>query len=129
MIHIIQGYISRTHFEMHVCSSTNITQDILLIFKLFFIYIIIQMEYFSVQQTTCTVSFRNDTLTHYESVTSQLRHNLTWMHSTVKAITADAIINSRPLVKSAYQKKYFLISQPKHMLWVLKRTVFMRRFF
>ena len=28
----------------------------------------------------------------------------------------------RPLVKSAYQKNNFLISQPKHMLWVLKRT-------
>ena len=26
-------------------------------------------------------------------------------------------------------KRYFLISQPKHMLWVLKRTVSMRRFF
>ena len=25
----------------------------------------------------------------------------------------------RPLVKSAYQKNNFLISQPKHMLWVL----------
>ena len=35
----------------------------------------------------------------------------------------------RPLVKSAYQKNNFLISQPKHMLWVLKRTVSMRRFF
>ena len=34
---------------------------------------------------------------------------------------------SRPLVKSAYQKNNFLISQPKHMLWVLKRTVSMRR--
>ena len=33
------------------------------------------------------------------------------------------------LVKSAYQKIYILISQPKHMLWVLKRTVSMRRFF
>ena len=29
----------------------------------------------------------------------------------------------RPLVKSAYQKINFLISQPKHMLWVLKRMV------
>ena len=36
---------------------------------------------------------------------------------------------SRPLVKSVYQKNNFLISQPKHMLWVLKRTVSMRRFF
>ena len=35
----------------------------------------------------------------------------------------------RPLVKSAYQKINFLISQPKHMLWVLKRTISMRRFF
>ena len=32
-------------------------------------------------------------------------------------------------LKSAYQKNNFLISQPKHMLWVLKRTVSMRRFF
>ena len=35
----------------------------------------------------------------------------------------------RALVKSAYQKINFLISQPKHMLWVLKRTISMRRFF
>ena len=33
------------------------------------------------------------------------------------------------LVKSAYQKNNFLISQQKHMLWVLKRTVSMRRLF
>ena len=31
--------------------------------------------------------------------------------------------------KSAYPKNNFVISQPKHMLWVLKRTVSMRRFF
>ena len=30
--------------------------------------------------------------------------------------------NSRPLAKSGYQKINFLISQQKHMLWVLKRT-------
>ena len=36
---------------------------------------------------------------------------------------------SRPLVKSAYQKINFPISQPKQMLWVLKRTVSMRWFF
>ena len=35
----------------------------------------------------------------------------------------------RPLAKSVYQKFNFLISKPKHMLWVLKRTVSMRRFF
>ena len=34
-----------------------------------------------------------------------------------------------PSDKSAYQKIIFLISKPKHMLWVLKRTVSMRRFF
>ena len=31
--------------------------------------------------------------------------------------------------KSAYLNIIFLISPPKHMLWVLKRTVSMRRFF
>ena len=36
--------------------------------------------------------------------------------------------STRHLVKSAYQKIY-LISQPKHMLWLLKRTVSMRQFF
>ena len=35
----------------------------------------------------------------------------------------------RTLVKSAYRKTDFLISQPKHMLWVLKRTVSIRRVF
>ena len=32
----------------------------------------------------------------------------------------------RTFVKRAYQKTNFLISQPKHMLWILKRTVSMR---
>ena len=36
---------------------------------------------------------------------------------------------TRTLVQSAYQKINFLISQPKHMLWELKRTVSLRRFF
>ena len=35
----------------------------------------------------------------------------------------------RTLVKSAYRKTNFLISLPKHMLWVLKRAVSMRQFF
>ena len=35
----------------------------------------------------------------------------------------------RSLVKSEYPKNIFLISQPKHMLWVLKSTVTMRRLF
>ena len=38
-------------------------------------------------------------------------------------------MKTRPLVKSVYQHINFLISQPKHMLWVLKRTVSMRQFF
>ena len=36
---------------------------------------------------------------------------------------------NRPPDKSAYWKTIFFISHPKHMLWVLKRTVSMRRFF
>ena len=47
---------------------------------------------------------------------------------TYKKVLISSIID-RPLVKSAYQKNNFLISQPKHMLWVLKRTVSIRRFF
>ena len=39
------------------------------------------------------------------------------------------LYNNRPIVKSAYQKINFLISQPKHMLCVLKRTISMRRLF
>ena len=35
----------------------------------------------------------------------------------------------RALVKSAYKVINCLISQPKHMMWVLKRTVAIRRFF
>ena len=35
----------------------------------------------------------------------------------------------RPPDKSVYRKIIFFISHPKHMLWVLKRTVSMRRFF
>ena len=31
--------------------------------------------------------------------------------------------------KGAYWKTIFFISHPKHMLWVLKRTVSMRQFF
>ena len=36
------------------------------------------------------------------------------------------MITNRPSSKSGYQKINFLISPPKHMLWVLKRTVSMR---
>ena len=39
------------------------------------------------------------------------------------------VVNDRPPDKSAYWKIIFFISHPKHMLWVLKRTVSMRRFF
>ena len=36
---------------------------------------------------------------------------------------------NRTLDKSVYQKINFNTSHPKHMLWVLKRTVSMRQFF
>ena len=47
-------------------------------------------------------------------------------YTTVKSPTS---VSCRPPDKSAYWKIIFLITQPKHMLWVLKRTVSMRRFF
>ena len=40
---------------------------------------------------------------------------------------AKIMMADEPLVKSVYQKNNFLISQPKRMLWVLKRTVSMRQ--
>ena len=36
------------------------------------------------------------------------------------------IVKFMPLVKSSYPNNNFLIAQPKHMLWVLKRTVSLR---
>ena len=46
-----------------------------------------------------------------------------------KPVTAGSLPHIlRPLVECE-QKKNFLISLPKHMLWVLKRTVSRRRFF
>ena len=39
------------------------------------------------------------------------------------------IVITRPPDTSAYLKIIFLISESKHMLWVLKRTVLLRRFF
>ena len=47
-------------------------------------------------------------------------------HDQVYFSTTDT---SKTLDKSAYQKINFLVSHPKHMLWVLKRTVSMRQFF
>ena len=38
-------------------------------------------------------------------------------------------MNPRAPDKSVYWKTIFFISHPKHMLWVLKRTVSMRQFF
>ena len=37
--------------------------------------------------------------------------------------------SGEPFVKRVYQKNNFLISQPKHMLWVLKRTVTLKWLF
>ena len=44
----------------------------------------------------------------------------------MKTLCSILFLGSRTLVKSAYQKINFLISQPNHMLRVLKRTVSMR---
>ena len=54
------------------------------------------------------------------------------IHSCMCACTFKDLLNisyDRPLDKSANWKISFFISHPKHMLWVLKRTVSMRRFF
>ena len=56
---------------------------------------------------------------------AQMSQKLTMMMIFQRCNSATA----SPLVKSVYQKIIFLIYQPKHMLWVLKRTVSTRRFF
>ena len=59
-----------------------------------------------------------------------MQHTFTFIKiNTMYSMSSYSISFIRPLVKSAYQKINFLISQPKHMLWVLKRTVSMRQFF
>ena len=60
------------------------------------------------------------------SVCSQTRECMMGRPFLIYNICYCSVLQSRPLVKSAYQKNDFLISQPIHMLWVLKRTVFMR---
>ena len=45
-----------------------------------------------------------------------------------KYLQVCSLQNTFPPDKSAYWKSIFFISHPKHMLWVLKRTVSMRRF-
>ena len=46
-----------------------------------------------------------------------------------KSYSKSLIHSKRTLVKRVKRKINFLLSQPKHMLWVLKRTVSVRRFF
>ena len=46
-----------------------------------------------------------------------------------RLVCAFAVHMNRPPDKSVYWKIIFFISHPKHMLWVLKRTVSMRLFF
>ena len=41
-----------------------------------------------------------------------------------ECLTIHSIVSIRPLVNSVLQKNNFLISQSKHILWMLKRTVF-----
>ena len=51
---------------------------------------------------------------------------------TMELITMELItmeLQIKPPDKSVYLKIISLMSQPKHMLWVLKRTVSLRRFF
>ena len=49
--------------------------------------------------------------------------------STFHAIKTGILLHARPLVRSTYQKNNLISQQNIMMLWVLKRTVLMRRFF
>ena len=54
--------------------------------------------------------------------------NIKLVHRSVACLCAD-LEECRAPDKNAYWKSTFFISHPKHMLWVLKRTFSMRRFF
>ena len=54
----------------------------------------------------------------------------TWDSSFVEGLGPRDAIEIKPKSNTALVKRFnFVISQPKHMLWVLKRTVWMRQFF
>ena len=63
--------------------------------------------------------------------TDQTAHisNLISVYTVWIVISIHFFLRCQAFNKSVYQKINFLISQPKHMLWVLKRTFSMRRFF
>ena len=62
---------------------------------------------------------------------SQMRHHMIKIiiYCGYMAFRRLEINSTRPQDKSVLLKIPFLISQPKHVLWVLKRAVSMRRFF
>ena len=68
-----------------------------------------------------------NTILDYDDLSEEEGH--TWILPCPNTQLLGKCYLNRPLVKRAYQKINFLISQPKHMLWVLKRTVSMRGFF
>ena len=53
---------------------------------------------------------------------------LSLLITTKNMLLFQRVILFSPLDKSVLLKSNFLVSQPKHVLWVLKRTVSMRRF-
>ena len=53
--------------------------------------------------------------------------NIQWKYTVFSLISS--LYSIRPPDKSTYWKIIFLISEPKHMFWVLKRTASMKRFF
>ena len=62
-------------------------------------------------------------------------YGVAWIDKFANAFVSENVVHGydvvtpRPFIKSAYQKNNFLISQQKHMLWVLRRTVSMKRSF
>ena len=56
-------------------------------------------------------------------------HEASWDQSTKEYVRSKKYPEVRDKDESAYLKIIVLISQPKHILWVLKRTVSMRRLF
>ena len=89
--------------------------------------------FFCDSSKACTASFRFDVSVRVTKKSSRWHRNIKLKkkrkHLVPKCLFQIIGDKNRHLVKNAYQKINFLISQQKHMLWVLKRNVSMRRFF
>ena len=85
-------------------------------------------------KSICILEQQNGKLTHcnYVNRKEQISLHIPTALNQIEPFNCNEdyiIYTNRPPDKSVYWKTIFFISHPKHMLWVLKRTISMRWFF